>query len=264
MKKLFFTLALTLVAFTGNAQVYTYDVNNDGFINVTDVTCLVNKILGIANPDEIPESHLTCPDENHPHLIDLGLPSGTKWACCNVGANKPEAYGGYYAWGETVEKEVYNDVTYEYSTGVDTDGDGFYDKDIQYQDLGSDIAGTDYDVAHVLWGGAWTMASFDQIKELLNCTNEWTTINGVEGMKFTGNNGGSIFMPASGFYKGSYIDRVNKNGYYWSSTQDSSSASEAYEQIIGPVGTSWNNDLPYYGQSVRPVVRNKSNLSQQE
>ncbi|MBR2192647.1 MAG: hypothetical protein IJ910_04970 [Bacteroidaceae bacterium] len=46
-----------------------------------------------------------CPDDHHPHLIDLGLPSGTRWACCNVGADAPESYGGFYAWGETTEKD---------------------------------------------------------------------------------------------------------------------------------------------------------------
>ena len=46
-------------------------------------------------------SNTTCPDGNHPHLIDLGLPSGTKWACCNIGAITPEGYGEYYRWAET-------------------------------------------------------------------------------------------------------------------------------------------------------------------
>ena len=55
----------------------------------------------------------SCPDGHHPHAIDLGLPSGTKWACCNVGAEKPEDDGGYYAWGETGEKEEYTWVTYQ-------------------------------------------------------------------------------------------------------------------------------------------------------
>ena len=107
-----------------------------------------------------------CPDDHHPHQIDLGLPSGTKWACCNVGADKPEAYGGYYAWGETEEKDVYNDVTYQYSTGEDGNGDGYYDDyhvetsfDVYgvWQSLGDDIAGSQYDVAQVKWGGDWQM-----------------------------------------------------------------------------------------------------------
>ena len=76
MKKIFTIFAFMLVAFTANAQ--------------------------------------SCPDNKHPHMIDLGLPSGTKWACCNIGAEKPEGYGGYYAWGETQTKSTYNDDTYLY------------------------------------------------------------------------------------------------------------------------------------------------------
>lgn len=88
----------------------------------------------------------SCPDDNHPHMIDLGLPSGTKWACCNVGATKPEEYGGYYTWGETEEKSVYDWSTCKYWT--DSNGDGYAD-DYEFTNLGSDIAGTGYDVAHV-------------------------------------------------------------------------------------------------------------------
>ena len=84
----------------------------------------------------------SCPDDNHPHAIDLGLPSGTKWACCNVGTTTPEGYGGYYAWGETEEKEIYDWTTYIHCDGsMET-----------CHDLGSDIAGSEYDVAHVQWG----------------------------------------------------------------------------------------------------------------
>ncbi len=80
-----------------------------------------------------------CPDSNHPHAIDLGLPSGTLWSCCNVGAKTPEEAGGYYAWGETETKTIYNEGTYNYKAN--------------YVSFGSDIAGTEYDVAHVKWGG---------------------------------------------------------------------------------------------------------------
>lgn len=71
------------------------------------------KLLGfeiLAEPSAELEKPL-CPDDNHPHLIDLGLPSGTKWACCNVGAHAPEENGGFYAWGETSEKDYYDDIT---------------------------------------------------------------------------------------------------------------------------------------------------------
>ena len=137
----------------------------------------------------LPTSFKTCPDGKHPHKIDLGLPSGTLWACCNVGANKPEGYGGYYAWGETKEKSVYNYDTYEHGG----EGEDFHN-------LGNNICGTKYDVAHMKWGGAWKMPSDRQIQELLNnCSTLWTIINGINGCELTSKkNGGSIFIPAAG------------------------------------------------------------------
>ena len=131
-----------------------------------------------------------CPDENHPHAIDLGLPSGTKWACCNVGASSPEAYGNYYAWGETEEKD-----TYDWSSYAHCDG-----SQITCHDLGNDIRGTQYDMAQILWGDTWLLPTQEHIEELLNnCTHEWTMMNGVKGVKFTSKtNGSSIFLPAAG------------------------------------------------------------------
>ena len=256
MKKALFTLALTLVAFMANAQSYTYDVNKDGMVsisdvtflvnnilgvsnvgedeqhfvydvngdnvaNVSDVTCLVNKILGVLNPGEDTKPYLTCPDGNHPHLIDLGLPSGTMWSCCNVGAVKPEAYGDYYAWGETVVKDYYFWSSYTHCKGS---------KDTCL-DLGGDIAFTRNDAAHVKWGGMWGMPTSSQIEELLgNCTSERTTVNGVGGRRFTGPNGGTIFLPAAGRRVIRGISDLGNQGNYWSSNQSSDlySAGELY------------------------------------
>ena len=193
-----------------------------------------------------------CPDNHHPHLIDLGLPSGTKWACCNVDTDHPENqsptnYGGYYAWGETETKSTYNWSTYIHC-------DGSYSN---CHDLGSDIAGTEYDVAHVKWGGSWVMPSKEQRDELRdNCTYEWTTENGVKGGKFTSKkNGASIFFPAAGYrydsdlYAGSYGD-------YWSSTLRPSYANYAYSLSFYSGSTYADYNYRSDGQSVRPVVRN--------
>ena len=150
-----------------------------------------------------------CPDNHHPHAIDLGLPSGTKWACCNVGASSPEEYGGYYAWGETSEKGDYDWDTYAYynsNTG-------------EIVNLGSDIAGTPYDVAHVLWGGSWVMPSYDTQMELLkNCTKQWTIVNGVGGLLVTGPNDGQIFLPVARYRKEGGFGGEATSGYYWLST----------------------------------------------
>ena len=208
MKKAFFTLALMLVAFTANAQ--------------------------------------SCPDNKHPHMIDLGLPSGTKWACCNIGAEKPEGYGGYYAWGETQTKSTYNDDTYLYCKN-----------DSSYQSIGSDIAGTQYDVAHMKWGGSWMMPSADQQEELIsNCTYEWTTVNGVKGGKFTSKkNGASIFLPAAGYRWRGYLSHAGSDSYYWSSSQYPSSADYAFYLYFDWGNARWNFIYRYYGHTVRPVSR---------
>lgn len=180
--------------------------------------------------------------------IDLGLPSGTKWASCNVGASKPEEYGSYYAWGETEEKEVYNWSTYIHC-------DGTYDT---CHDLGSDISGTQYDVAHIKWGGNWCMPTLDDIKELYdNCTSEWTTLNGVNGRKFTSKiNGNSIFLPFAGYRWVGGLGRAGGSGDYWSSAQNPDYSGDAYGLYFDSGYANWGNYSRYNGRTVRPVVRN--------
>ena len=225
--------------------------------NISGTCFYANEIKSFTTKNNADTS---CPDANHPHMIDLGLPSGTKWACCNVGAHSPEEYGGYYAWGEVSEKDVYNEVTYQYATGTDKDGDGWYDDDVlSYQNLGSNIAGTQYDVAHEQWGGSWVMPSHDQIKELINhCTYQWTTLNGVNGMRFIGSDGGSIFLPNAGARWHGNLYYANMYGYYWSSTQDPDYSGYAFGLYIGSGYAYWNDYGLYRdgGRSVRPVVRN--------
>ena len=186
----------------------------------------------------------TCPDNNHPHMIDLGLPSGTKWACCNVGADDPSVYGGCYAWGETKGKLRYDWDSYQY-------GNFSY----SCQSLGDDIAGTNYDVAHVLWGGRWVIPSLEQIKELLdNCSSTECLINNVRGQKFTGPSGNSVFLPYAG-YCSSYdpynnVSASGSAGFYWSSNP--SSIGKAYMLQIGS-SLKWDSKDRYLGYSVRPV-----------
>lgn len=179
-------------------------------------------------------------------MIDLGLPSGTKWACCNVGAQKPEDYGGYYAWGETSEKNTYNLSTYIHCDGSSA----------TFHNIGKDIAGTQYDAATANWGSPWMMPTKEQMKELVNnCTSEWTTQNGVKGKKFTGPNGASIFLPAAGYRLNDDLNYAGA-GYYWSSTLSESNKGYACDLYVisGYVGAVI--DYRYNGQSVRPVRKN--------
>ena len=142
--------------------------------------------------------------------VDLGLPSGTLWASWNVGATKPEEYGGYYAWGETEEKEEYLVESYQY-----------YDQTWEdFIDIGEEISGTEYDVAHVMWGDGWHMPTKSQIQELIdNCSWEWISYNGtINGYKVTGVNSNKIFIPAAGQREYVSLSDAGRGGYYWSST----------------------------------------------
>jgi len=162
---------------------------------------------GVKEPVEVPSAFTLCPDGNHPHAIDLGLPSGTKWACCNIGAATQVDYGDYFRWGETTPmKEGDTEATYRY----------------EGRDIGDDISGTRCDAATANWGTDWQMPTEEQMQELENnCSYEWTTLDGVAGAKVTGRNGRSIFLPASG-----YRDRDDGSlnlvgaGYYWSASFD--------------------------------------------
>ena len=164
------------------------------------------------------QGYKQCPDNNHPHLIDLGLPSDTKWACCNIGASRPEEFGGYYSWGETSEKDVYDEFSYILGYEHQNE-DGTFS--IYYYDIGREIAGTPYDAALVNWGAAWQMPSWDKLRELyFETTQEWTVVNGTAGYLFTGPNEGSIFLPAAGGIDtlwGQFSE--SEYGCYWSSSK---------------------------------------------
>lgn len=187
----------------------------------------------------------SCPDGNHPHAIDLGLPSGTKWCCCNVGASIPEGYGGYYAWGETSEKSVYSWDTY-----------AFYDNaNYKCINIGSDISGTQYDVAHVRMGAPWRMPTVEQQQELLKyCTWVWTQQNGVNGMLVTGPSGGQVFLPAAGGRWDGDLYNAGSYGYYWSSSLYPDGDYYAYTLYFTSGGWYWSYyGSRYGGLSVRPV-----------
>lgn len=178
------------------------------------------------------------------YAIDLGL--SVMWASCNVGANSPEEYGSYYAWGETEEKNDYSIETYKYYNTED------------YEDIGSNISETSYDVAHVKLGSGWRMPTKDEINELCNkCSWEWTEVNGVCGQKVTGPNGNSIFLPAAGFRYGTEVGNRGSRGYYyyWSGTLREGHSGDAYALYFHSSRHDWRSYRSrYYGLTVRPVT----------
>lgn len=190
-----------------------------------------------------------CNNENHPHAVDLGL--SVKWACCNVGANSPEEYGDYFAWGEVSPKSSYTEENYQHWVLGYDDWGALY---VEYVTLKGDISGTQYDAATTNWGGGWRMPNQAEINELCDsCTWEWTTLNGVNGYKVTGPNGNSIFLPAAGYRYGTSSYGIGTDGYYRSST-------DCEDPACGPCSLiyhSWDHFWDWYdclcGFSVRPV-----------
>ena len=185
--------------------------------------------------------------------IDLGLPSGIKWASCNVGATSPEEYGGYYAWGETEEKSNYSWSTYKYCNGTSTSMTKYCTNSSYGTVDNKTTLEPGDDVAHVKWGGSWRMPTIAEQRELLNnCTWQWTTLNGVYGYRVTGPNGNSIFLPAAGYRRGSGVSDQGSGGYCWSGSLSSYRSYDAY-YLYFYSGCGWGNDSRYYGRSVRPV-----------
>ena len=171
--------------------------------------------------------------------VDLGL--SVKWATCNVGANSPEDYGDYYAWGETSIKSSYDEdncETWEKSIG--------------------DIKGTSRDVAHVKWGGSWRMpteAEFGELFDPENYTWTWTTQGGHKGYKVTSRkNGNSIFLPAAGWRGGSSLGGQEDGGGYWISTPNGGGTLYARGLFFDSSNyyTYWGSR--YHGHTVRPVA----------
>lgn len=188
--------------------------------------------------------------------VNLGLPSGLKWATCNIGATTPEDYGDYFAWGETEQKEHYDWSTYKWCRGS-------YDTMTKY--CTSSSYGTvdnkteldpEDDAAHVNWGGAWRMptkAEQDELRE--KCTWTWTSQNGVKGYKVTGPNGNSIFLPAAGYRSYGYLYYAGSDGGYWSSSLFTIYSDNAYCLYFNSGRYDWSYYYRCDGQSVRPVCQ---------
>ena len=195
--------------------------------------------------------------ENGYYYVDLGLPSGLKWAACNVGATKPEEYGNYYAWGETEPKTTYDWSTYKWCNGSSSTLTK-YNTSSSYGTVDNKtVLELEDDAASANWGGAWRMPTDAEWTELrTNCTWTWTTLNGVNGYEVEGTNGNSIFLPAAGYrvdvdwYDAGRYGR----GYCWSSSLDTDYPNYAWDVCFGSGRVDRNGNYRFCGQSVRPVL----------
>ena len=189
--------------------------------------------------------------------VDLGLPSGLKWATCNVGASAPEEAGSYFAWGETEPKNKYDWKSYKFQSGVNLFGDVKHlTKYCGTRDFGWDVdLEPEDDVAVVRWGTRWRMPSKTDIKELREYGEwTWTRQNGKNGYRVTGRNGNSIFLPAMGVRVGEKVDGSGSSGYYWLSSRGVNVDSLAYYLLI--CFSEGYSSLGHrcYGCMVRPVT----------
>lgn len=250
MKKinsLLFVLLLMLASFTAGTQYPRGDVDYNGQVNIADVVTLIDYLLTGTWEDPV------TPTDNH-EWVDLGLPSGTLWATCNLGANSPDEYGDYFAWGETEPKDVYNWSTYKWCNGsyntltkyCTSSSCGTVDNKIELD--------PEDDAAYVNWGENWRMPTYDQLKELrTECTWTWTTQNGVNGRLVIGPNGNSLFLSAAGGRFDGSLSDAGSWGDYWSRTLSSGDPSHAYDVGFLSGDVYWNNNFRIYGLTVRAV-----------
>ena len=189
--------------------------------------------------------------------VDLGLPSGTLWATCNVGAETPEGYGDYYAWAETQPKDTYNWSTYQYCNGNSSTLTKYCDNSSTgyngYTDTLTILQPED-DAATANWGPEWRTPTREEWQELYqNTFHRWTTQNGVYGRLFTATNGNTLFLPAAGCYNESVLYDLRSKGYYWSSSLGTSGPYYAWYFFFTSANGNMFGNRRYYGQSVRPV-----------
>ena len=194
--------------------------------------------------------------------VDLGLPSGIRWASCNVGATTPEGYGYYFAWGETDSKKDYSWATYKYAnvgefyhhkftkycTDASSGDNGFIDN--------KTVLEPEDDAATANWGDVWRMPTDAEWTELREqCMWTWTAQNGMNGYQVASKtNGNSIFLPAAGFRDGNAAPYVaGRRGYYWSSSLLENSSDSVWIVTFNHEKVERDNNKRNKGLSVRPV-----------
>ena len=200
--------------------------------------------------------------------VDLGLPSGLKWAKCNLGAPKPSEPGDHYAWGETDPKAEYTWATYKwmqagqseakyitkYTIADGETGGIWYDSSGAFiGDNKTALVAAD-DAATAKLGSPWRMPTIDEFQELIvYCTWTWTTQDGVNGYQVDGPNGNAIFLPAAGYRKVSGLKYAGSQGYCWSSSLSASGSDYALSFRFSSSSGAYESNFRYCGVPVRPV-----------
>ena len=237
------------------------------FLSVLSVVSLLS-LNGCDDDSKIQNEPNNKPDseDNVYEYVDLGL--SVNWATFNIGATKPEEFGDYYAWGETETKTDYSWESYKWCNGSANTLTKYCDNS-EYGNIDNKyLLDPDDDVAHVKWGGKWYMPTIEEIGELMDkCSWILETRGNIEGLKVTGPNGKSIFLPSAGFYSGtelieSEMFENSNEGYIWSSNRGNNNFSHCffYSGADGRDMLCSNTCYRYLGFPVRPVCPSE-NLS---
>lgn len=205
--------------------------------------------------------------------VDLGFPSGLKWANMNIGATSEEGYGLYFAWGETTgyggdasDGRQFSFTTYKWCNGKSSTLTKYCTVSEKGTVDNKTVLDADDDAATVNWGDGWRMPTREEMAELSsNTTREWTEINGVKGCRFTSKiNGNSIFLPAAGYRGSSSSDtppsaNVGKYGPYYSSSLDESkpqfSYSMEFRERNGSLSFATGSEKRSLGYNIRAVKK---------
>lgn len=203
--------------------------------------------------------------------VNLGLPSGTLWATCNIGSTSPYDAGDFFAWGETEPRTNFSWRNYKHYKGVDSDprtGEMF----CVLEDIGIDISGTEYDAARNIWGGGWRLPNErDRYELIVFCWSEWVTENGVKGVRVHGRNEHSIFIPAGGYgsweWSGVLLEGIQggcwtgvsvEKDYLWFQVIEPSM--RAMTLFVDSAGLGSGPDNKAVGYNIRPVIGRKEYL----
>ena len=246
MKKFtLFTVVILCVAHLVNAQLKLYVYENNG--EVTEFIASDVDSISFTDPGTYPINPKT------EEYVDLGL--SVRWAVCNVGANAPEEYGDYFAWGEIETKNYYQLNNYQWAASVT----GMILKYCTNSFLGNVDNKTQLepedDAARVICEDRWRIPTEYEFNELINnCSITWTSSNGVYGLEFVSKkNGNSIFIPAAGYYYDVEKD-ASSFGYYWTSTLDINDSTKAKQFAFNEDGHNLSSSTRYFGQTIRPVM----------
>lgn len=228
-------------------------------ITIIAITMAISPQILKGQDIQPPKPHISGVIDGHEYA-DLGLPSGTLWAICNLGASSPSDTGDFFAWGETEIKDYYVWETYKFfDKFID---DIYWGSYATCHNIGTDICGTEYDAARVHWGDAWRMPNYDEIKELRrNCWWKLVTEDGVLGYRFYGPNENSIFMPIAGsMFEDALTDTYV--GIYWCGTErfrNRGPEDANFEASVFDFDTGGVNVTPtvskFIGHTIRPVVK---------